>query len=68
MVQTLELHRRKGHSRIVAVHLARQVLELGFTPFCYINEPNVASIMLFKSLGFVQGAESDWIFLTPQDE
>lgn len=60
MLHTEPSFRRLGFATAVVDKLARNIYENGELPFAYITDDNIASQLLFRRLGFLAAAESDW--------
>ena len=56
-------YRGRGLGKYIISDLSRKVLELGITPFVFIESLNSASIDLFEKCGFqrVAGADCFWL-------
>jgi L-amino acid N-acyltransferase YncA len=66
LMHVMEEHRRRGLARWIAIVLLKKWIsadQFKGPPFCYIVDSNVASINLFKSLGFINKADVSWVGL-----
>ncbi|XP_029031246.1 glycine N-acyltransferase-like protein 3 [Betta splendens] len=52
MLYTLPEHRGKGYAKAVIVTLAKRLQAQDYPVYCFIEEENMVSYKLFKSLGF----------------
>ncbi|MED6290872.1 hypothetical protein CHARACLAT_017809 [Characodon lateralis] len=52
MLYTLPEHRRKGYAKVLISSMAKRLSGQGYPVFCFIEEENIASYQLFKSMGF----------------
>ena len=58
-------HRGKGYGSLVTVALAEEMLDLGLTPFAYVEEKNENAIKLFTSIGFKKSFMASWVIYNP---
>nr|XP_046258651.1 glycine N-acyltransferase-like protein 3 [Scatophagus argus] len=56
VLHTLPEYRGKGYAKAVVSTMAKRLHAEGYPVYCFIEEDNVASYRLFKSLGFVEDA------------
>ncbi|XP_017268258.1 glycine-N-acyltransferase-like protein 3 isoform X2 [Kryptolebias marmoratus] len=54
MLHTLPEHRRKGYAKVLISSVAKKLYAEGYPVFCFIEEGNLASYQLFKSMGFTE--------------
>ncbi|XP_047207543.1 glycine N-acyltransferase isoform X2 [Girardinichthys multiradiatus] len=52
MLYTLPEHRGKGYAKVLISSMAKRLSGQGYPVFCFIEEENIASYQLFKSMGF----------------
>ncbi|XP_027134294.1 glycine N-acyltransferase [Larimichthys crocea] len=54
MLYTLPEHRGKGYAKVLVSTMAKRFHAEGYPVYCFIEEENVVSYKLFKSLGFTE--------------
>nr|XP_046258032.1 glycine N-acyltransferase-like protein 3 [Scatophagus argus] len=54
MLYTLPEHRGKGYAKVLVSTMAKRLHAEGYPVYCFIEEDNVVSYRLFKSLGFTE--------------
>lgn len=54
MLYTLPEHRGKGYAKVLVSTMAKRFHAQGYPVYCFIEEGNVVSSGLFKSLGFTE--------------
>lgn len=52
MLYTMPQHRRKGYAKILISAISKKLFYMGYPVFCFIEEENLFSLNLFKSMGF----------------
>nr|XP_057914891.1 glycine N-acyltransferase-like protein 3 [Doryrhamphus excisus] len=65
MLYTLPEHRQKGYAKVLVHTMAQKLFDQGYPVFSYIEEDNVVSYKLFKSLGFIEhpSYRAQWLYL-----
>ncbi|XP_068424669.1 glycine N-acyltransferase-like protein 3 [Clinocottus analis] len=54
MLYTLPEYRGRGYAKVLVSTMARRLHTEGYPVYCFIEENNMASFKLFKSLGFIE--------------
>lgn len=54
MLHTLPEHRRKGYAKVLISTMAKRFHAQGYPVYCFVEEENVVSYSLLKSLGFTE--------------
>lgn len=63
-LQTVEEHKKKGYGEIVLKALTKTAAELGVDPHAFIVVKNVASMNLFKKVGYERRYTASWTGFT----
>ncbi|XP_008281709.1 glycine N-acyltransferase-like protein 3 [Stegastes partitus] len=56
LLYTLPEHRGKGYAKVLVSAMAKKLHAEGYPVYCFIEEDNMVSYKLFKSLGFIEDA------------
>ncbi|XP_057704194.1 glycine N-acyltransferase-like protein 3 isoform X2 [Corythoichthys intestinalis] len=54
VLYTMPKHRKRGFAKALIQTMAQRLFDQDYPVFCYIEEDNMASYKLFKSLGFIE--------------
>ncbi|XP_061692461.1 glycine N-acyltransferase-like [Syngnathoides biaculeatus] len=54
MLYTLPEHRQKGYATVLVYTMAQRLLAEGYPVFCHVEEDNMTSYKMIKSLGFIE--------------
>ncbi|XP_040906419.1 glycine N-acyltransferase-like protein 3 [Toxotes jaculatrix] len=54
ILYTLPEHRGKGYAKVLVSTMAKRLHDEGYPVYCFIEEDNLVSYRLFKSLGFIE--------------
>ncbi len=60
-LNVLEYYRRKGLAKAVCIDIVNKIVEVNGFAICQIENNNTSSINLFKSLGFKESHQINWI-------
>jgi GNAT superfamily N-acetyltransferase len=68
LLKTRDDWRGQGCAKTCVEALSNRLASIGVTPFAYIEDDNVASINLFKKLGFQETKRAFWVCYLPNSK